>query len=136
MFNNVLVLAFIAGLCFGGWPIIVRATTLSTNWIAVSISFGALIVVIGVMMKTGTIMPSVKNLLIGLMAGIINGFGFLVYAKLIGTKSIQLSVALPLVAVTLVIFVALAGILIYKEPITFKKLIGLMGAITAVILLR
>ena len=48
----------------------------------------------------------------------------------------QLSIALPLVAVTLVIFVAIAGFIIYKEPMTLKKAIGLIGAITAVAFLN
>lgn len=136
MFNNLFVLAFVAGLCFAGWPIVMRGTNLDTIWVAILISFGASIFAITIAIGKKVIFPSSKELIIGILAGFINGLGFLLYSKIIATKSVQLSIALPLVAVTLVIFTAAAGFIIYKEPMTLKKAIGLMGAITAVAFLN
>lgn len=137
MFNNVLFLAFLSGLCFAAWPVVMRATNLDSVWVAILISFGASVFAIGVLLFRGeVVVPLWKKLSIGLIAGVINGIGFILYSKLIATKSVQLSIALPLVAVTLVIFTAAAGFIIYKEPMTLKKAIGLIGAITAVALLR
>ena len=136
MFNNIFVLAFVAGLCFAGWPIVMRGTNLDTIWIAILISFGAFVFATCIAIGKKVAIPSTKELIIGIIAGFINGFGFLLYSKLIASKSIQLSTALPLVAVTLIIFVAIAGFVIYKEPMTLKKAIGLIGAITAVVFLN
>ncbi len=136
MFNNIFVLAFVAGLCFAGWPIVIRGTNLDTIWVAILISLGASVFAICIAIGKKVAIPPTKELIIGIIAGLINGFGFLLYSKLITTKSVQLSIALPLVAVTLVIFVAVAGFIIYKEPITLKKAIGLIGAITAVAFLN
>lgn len=136
MFNNLFILAFVAGLCFAGWPIIMRGTNLDTIWVAILISFGASIFAITIAIGKKVVFPSPKELIIGILAGFINGLGFLLYSKIITTKSVQLSIALPLVAVTLVIFTAAAGFIIYKEPMTLKKAIGLIGAITAVAFLN
>jgi len=132
MFNNIFVLAFVAGLCFAGWPIVMRGTNLDTIWVAILISFGASIFAVSIAIGKRVAIPPTKELIIGILAGFINGLGFLLYSKIIATKSMQLSTALPLVAVALVIFVAVAGFIIYKEPMTLKKAIGLIGAITAV----
>ena len=136
MFNNIFVLAFVAGLCFAGWPIIMRATNLNSIWVAILISLGASIFAISIAIGKRVAMPSSKELFIGIIAGLINGVGFFLYSKIVATKSLQLSTALPLVAVTVVIFVAIAGFIVYKEPMTLKKTIGLISAITAVALLN
>lgn len=51
-------------------------------------------------------------------------------------KEVELSTFLPLVIIFTVLFITLSGVLIFKEPVSGKKAVGIMIALVAIYLLK
>lgn len=112
------------GFFFGLWPLIARMANLSTIWLSMMITIGtAVVVAVGITQEPN--LPDIKSLLIGLMAGIVAGFGLLTYGKLI-TNSAQwdMSVTIPVSLVITPMVIVLGGFLFFNENLTIAKSCG------------
>ena len=116
--NGVFWLTFLSGVFFGVWPLVMRASGL-----------------VGISVFKGTAFPSLNGLLIGLAAGLLNGFGVLAYGKLIGMPEVEMSKIVPLLVVLIAAVGVLGGYFFYGEPFTLRKIIGIIAVIIAAFLL-
>lgn len=132
-----LMLCLIAGFCFGVWPLVVRSTSLGSYWIAVLVSVGTTVLVAAgaysKLLTTST--PALRPMALCLLAGAINGIGILVYSRVISNTSWDVTKYVPLTAVLMISFAAVGAFMLFKEPLTLQKMIGLSFAVVAVWLL-
>lgn len=95
--------------------------------------FGATILVIRIVQKKSTL--ALKNVLGGLILGIPNYFSIYLLMLSYSTTGWTDSTVLAVTNVSVVIFSALIGFIIFKEQSTFKKLLGLGAAVLAIVIL-
>lgn len=131
--NGVFWLTFLSGVFFGVWPLVMRASGLGAAWVAIMLALGSGLV--GISVFKGTAFPSLNGLLIGLAAGLLNGFGVLAYGKLIGMPEVEMSKIVPLLVVLIGAVGVLGGYFFYGEPFTLRKIIGIIAVIIAAFLL-
>lgn len=127
-------LAIGIGLSYVIWPVLVRIANINPYWSALIISAAAMLFPGLMIAKSDIPLPSLGGWIITLAAGAISGIGLAFYAKIGVDKTIDLSSVIPLIAIAVILFSALAGMAM-GEPITIKKIIGLIGAIIGVVLL-
>lgn len=140
--DNVFLLATVAGFLFGVWPLIFKLVDSNSSpaLIVILVPIGTLIVG---MWNLSSFKFQTGNILLGLSAGIMNGLGMLIYAKLLSmgsnsidiSKSVDMSKSIPLTAAAIPAFAAIGAIMIFNEPMTLKKGLGLAAAIIAALLL-
>lgn len=133
---NTLFLCLLSGVFFGSWPLIMR----TTNFHYV---IGAFLLQIG---SIAVFLPLFKNhfdirsflapaIFIGLMAGVMNGFGQLAYQKLITMKEVEISRFAIIVVITQIILTFIAGRIFFGEALTAKKILALIMSVIVVKLL-
>jgi len=135
--KNPLILSLLAGFFFGLWPIIARFAGISSFWIAFLIPLGTLLVVsfeAAPKIAVST-WPLYKLLLIGLVAGAINGLGMLAYGRVLANGDLNVSKYVPIVAILSIATAAVGAFILFKEPVTVQKSLGLLFAVAAVWLL-
>jgi drug/metabolite transporter (DMT)-like permease len=74
-----------------------------------------------------------------ILVAMILSFAFGGIAKLVTLyplKEAELSAFLPMVIVFTVLFVTLSGIIVFREPVTAKKVLGILIAVFAIYLLK
>src|SRR3972149_12092065 len=111
-----------AGLFFGTWPLLARFGNLGSGWLALLISVGTGVVAL---FAVATPVPAAKSILIGFIAGLMNGLGMLAYAKLIGWQGAELSRTIPTSIALMPVFAALGALILFSEPFTAKKILGI-----------
>ena len=70
---------------WGGWPLVARASTLSSVWTAIIGTTIGAIAVLGTSAIFGQIKnaPDIKSILLGVVAGVMLGLGMFAYSRLI-----------------------------------------------------
>ncbi len=132
-----LFLCLMPGVAFGVWPLIMRATGFGPLLSFSMLTFTSLMCIIPMTYFFSEAIPHApKAVLLGAIAGIINGIGCFIYLKLIASAGGELSKIIPLVTVLIVITSFLGAYFFYNEPITLKKIGGIVAVILAVILLN
>lgn len=136
--NNPLVFTIIAALGFGGWPLIVRAYSLSPITTSLAVSGGTFVVVgsFAVLsltkaggIGTGALVPC-------LIAGVLNGVGFVAYTMLVSNSSWAAS-HVPVSIVLMIAVITLGGILWFHDAVSFQRIAGFcFGAISVYLLTR
>ena len=117
-----------AAIGFGAWPLIARYASLGGSATALLISLGTLFpVVIGLkFLPFAHAQMPIRAILIGLLAGAVNGAGFLAYSRIISNRDLDFSVYVPIM-VLLSMFVTTAGsVILFGEKISLDKVIGLI----------
>ncbi len=132
--KNPLLYCVLAGFFFGIWPIIGRFSKLSPAQIAVVVAFATMVVSL-VNLRALQNIPSFSSLSIGFLAGVLNGLGLLVYGILINWKGQNISKLISIVSVIVPVVIIIGGYLVFREPITIKKTLGIMFACVSIWLL-
>ena len=128
-FIYAIILAFSFGIC----PLVGRAAHLSGGWMTFFIAIGAVpLAAIGIGSAGG--LPAGKALLLGLLAGLINGIGLYAYGRLIAGKE-EVSKYLPMALALSPAIIALGGIIFFGESFTIAKIAGLCAVMVAIYLL-
>lgn len=118
--------SFVA-LSFASWPIITRMARIPTIWTAILINLGTVILAaIFWKFKYFTELPTMTMVAIGIVAGLINGAGFLVYSALFSQYPVSTVVAL--VDIFIPIVALILGAIFLREPITAQKIFGVVVA--------
>ena len=76
-----------------------------------------------------------RLIVFGVIAGVINGLGMLAYGRILSNTDWNVSKYVPIVAVASIATAAIGAFLIFKEPLTIQKSLGLVFAALAVWLL-
>ncbi len=132
---NPLILALISAAGFGLWPSIARVSGLNPILTAIIVGSATLIPAIFAIPFSETGRVSASALFVCVFAGIINGVGFIAYAKLVSNAELSLSLYVPVTIINSLIVAVAAGILIFHEPITAQKITGIILAAAATWLL-
>lgn len=135
--RNPLILSLLAGFFFGLWPVIARSAGLPSYWIAFLIPLGTLLVVsiVAIPRMLSNNFSLSTLILIGLVAGAVNGLGMLAYGRVLANGNLNVSKYVPIVAVVSIAAAAIGAFVVFKEPITLQKATGLIAAAIAVWLL-
>lgn len=95
--------------------------------------FGSIILTYQIIQKKSSI--ALKNIIAGLVLGIPNYFSIYLLMLSYSTTGWNDSTVLAVTNVSVVLFSALIGFIIFKETSTIKKLLGLASAIIAILIL-
>lgn len=120
----------------GAWPLIVRFTSLNAQWVAITVTLATAIVAGVFSYISSPALPPVRPLVIGLVAGTVNAVGMIAWGRLITLKGVELSKVLPIAFVLMPVVSVIGAFLIFKEPMTLKKIIGVVAAGISIYLLQ
>ena len=137
MLQSPLFLSFVTALGFGGWPLVARAIGLPPLGIAILLSVGTLALVsfVGPVFFPWTTISG-KTIFLGLGIGVINGFAFLAYSKLVATLEWDVSTYVPVALALMLIVPAIGGPLFFKEDFSVEKFAGIVSILIGIYLLR
>lgn len=124
-----------SAMLFGLWPIVMRLSGLNKNWASMFIGFGVLsaTIVSFLFSPSNNITYFTNALGLGLIAGLMNGIGMLAFNQLLSSSEIFQYITMNYALLPAVSF--LGGIIFLSEPLTIKKIFGLLAAILAAVLL-
>lgn len=138
-------LILIAGTAFGAWPLITRGSKLHFLPAGLGLQLGT-VLMFGLFMVTmrGQLDLGAafnfgnggKLALLALLAGLVNGAGQLAMQKLVASPTASISVFAPATLTVMAVVYAIGGWLAYNEPMTLKKVAGLITAIVTLWLLK
>lgn len=126
--------AVFAGLCFGAWPLIMKASKIKPPIVAATVLVATSLAVF-VPFLAGNQVPiqvTLVGLLIGIAAGVLNGLGSIALQRILVSKAIEVTTAIFIIVVTQVVVTAIGGWLFYNEPFTVKKIMVVAAAGVAV----
>ncbi len=84
--------------------------------------------------KHGALPPNVIALL--LLAGLVNGLGFIFYGQAIGNGAMLISVLLPILFGVMVLFSAFGGVMFFNDPWNMTKSFGVIFVCVGVYLVN
>lgn len=122
--NNPWILAVITGVGFS-WPLIARLSNISPIMTSLTLLGGTILTVLISLpfFKTGNI--TTQPILWCIVAGVVNGIGFIAYAVII-SKPQWAPVYIPISLVIMVIIITLGGVIFFKDPISLQKGAGII----------
>ncbi len=134
MNNSALLAVLITALGFGLWPLVARFAALSPIATALFASAGSFVVIVaGMRLPMFTYgQTSGGAVLICLVGGILNGIGFLAYSYIISNREWNLSLYIPVVVVLMSVITVIGGMVLFHEPVTAQKVVGILLAIAAI----
>lgn len=138
-------LIVIAGTAFGVWPLITRGSKLHFLPARFGLQLGT-VIMFGLFMFTMRDQLDVraafsfgnggKLALLALAAGLVNGVGQLAMQKLIASPTIEVSVFAPATLTIMALVYGVGGWLAYHEPMTGRKVAGIVTATITLWLLK
>jgi len=134
MTNAALFYSFILALTFGVCPLVARSSGLTPGWTSAFLALGTLPIVACGFWYGGAV-PVGRSLIIGILAGLINGIGLLAYGKLTSGQ-FEISRYMPIALAVAPAIIAIGGWLFFHESLTLNKIIGVVAVVVAVWLLH
>lgn len=131
MQNGPFLYAALAALCFGGWPLIARAGGAASVWLTLCVTCGGLAVAWTNLAFHDDQAPSSRAVMYALAGGLVNGLGLVFFGKVAIWKGEDVSRLLPLVFVMMTLVTVAASVVFLHEPITSKKIVGVVLACAA-----
>lgn len=129
--NKMVALCFAAASCFASWPFLTRKAGLSMVWTSLTINFVTALVALGYYYFHIQAPPKPSALVMAVVAGVINGIGFLCYSYL-NAGEFEVSKVLVLIDIFLPLIALCLGAIFLGEPITVHKCIGVGFALLGV----
>ena len=115
----------LSAVCFSGWNLLAKKVEVNQYWLTLVVCASTLcMVMISSVPKVIDTGISKEAILILIAAGAINGIGFIFYGKAMDSATITMSVFLPILFGTMVLFSMFGGIYFYNEPVSISKLGG------------
>ena len=138
-------LIVIAGIAFGAWPLITRGSKIHFLpaglglQLGTVIMFGLFIVTMRGQLELGAAFSfnnGGKLALLALVAGLVNGVCQLAMQKMVASPDAQVSMFAPATLTIMAVVYALGGWLVYHEPMTPRKVVGIVTATITLWLLK
>lgn len=122
-------------LCWGGYPLIVRSAGYDgpRGALILMLAGFAPILVVGLMDRSGW--PGAAPLVKLLVAGALMGGGLLAFYTL-ANSPMDASISIPIVDVAMLLVTAVGAILLFSEPLTAQKTLGIALMVAGIALLR
>lgn len=128
--------SFIVAFTFAFWPIVTRFGKIPAIWTALLVNAGTLIAaLIYYFYKTNTGTLTGKMLVFGIVAGILNGVGFLVYSYLLSNGAVSASTVVILIDIMIPIIAVVLGVLFLKETVSAYKIAGIIISLIGIYLI-
>jgi transporter family protein len=124
----------LAVLGWGSWGVLTKVASVRLHWGTTQLLtvVGSTLVVLFLCIPAGAAIRLGRPYLVGVLAGVLVALGNVAYFKAVET--VPVSVAYPVGALNLLLPV-LAGLLFMGETLTWTKVLGVLFALAAVILL-
>ncbi len=125
---NTLFSCVLAGLCFGGWQLVMRASGLKDPMLAAFLLNIATVITFIPFMRGRIDVTTLFSygVVLALIAGLINGFGHVVFQRLVLAREEEL-VRFGAVVPAIVVLVSVAGaVAFYGEILSGKKIFGVV----------
>ena len=123
----------VAAMLCGNWPSVMKFAHLNASWMSFVFALGTgIIAILGIALNP--MLPPLKSIGIGTIAGAVNGLGLLALGILLARQE-EVSKILPLFLGIMTVFSLIGGLLLLGEVFTFKKLIGTLVIAVGVYLL-
>jgi drug/metabolite transporter (DMT)-like permease len=136
MDGKALVLSILAGLGFGAWPLAMRGSGFHPFVAGFLLNAGsALLFAPFLKGRLSTTTFAGVGLLFAAIAAALNGFGHVAFQQLVARQEIELSTMNIIVLIVILFTISAGGALFYGEPFTWRKTVGVLLGIGAVILL-
>lgn len=127
------ILALIVGFFYGSWPTLANKSGAKPFWIGLAISLMTVITILVMGNKKITSdIPTGKMLGFLVIAGLMNGIATWYYGRLVGTPGWNTSTLVAVSMMALIVTSTLSGIVLLGEPVTTKKISGLLLALPAI----
>lgn len=126
----------LTALCFGGWPLMARMAGKTGTTGAFIMAALALLPMAAVLLRQGVELPASSSTRWLLIAGVLMGTGFIAYNFVITSPLLEVSITVPIASALVVIVSTAGGICFFSEPLTSRKVIGIVVLIFGIILLR
>jgi drug/metabolite transporter (DMT)-like permease len=136
---NWMILCLTVGLCWAGAPIIGRISQLSPWMMAGFVAVGTFIPIIPLLFWENYHNLTTRQILLGLLAGVLNGIGLLAWYRLV-TGSAQgfwnIGTVLPVAMILVCVILVFGGRIFFSEILTVQRILGLVLACGAIYCLR
>lgn len=139
MTAQVVFLAILTAATFGGWPLVANKSGLSAPWIAAFVLLGSLVpsFLLGIFNGDYSAPPARSGVWIALVAGLLNGLGFLIYSRQVSADSATPPAQfVATVAVLVTVFIPIFAWALQNEIPSLKQFLGYGCAALAVYLLK
>lgn len=133
--NNGIVFCLVAGLGFGTWPLIARASEVGSAWITIIVICTTAITVLVSRVSHLSAVPTGRAIGLLLVAGLLNGIGWLAYGRLVASGEFEISRLAPAALILMIAIIAMGGVVIFGETLTREKSAGVLAAMLAAWLL-
>lgn len=120
---------------FSLWPILTRFAKVPIVWTAILVNAATLVAAVCYLIYKGDSTPTTKMVWIGIIAGLINGAGFLVYSNLLAKSNLNVSTVVAVIDILIPIVAVILGVFFLKEAVSFYKILGLLLACAGIYLL-
>ncbi len=131
MSQTILYSLFVA-FAFSFWPIITRFGNIPAIWTAIIVNAGTVVSAIVYLVFKGDSTPNLKMIIIGIIAGLINGAGFLLYSHMLSNSNVSVSTVITVIDIMIPIVAMILGILFFKEAISVYRVLGLLLSIVGI----
>ncbi len=134
--NSTVIYSFTVAFTFAFWPIVTRFGKVPAIWTALLVNAGTLVaVMIYYFYKDSSGTLTGKMVLFGIVAGILNGVGFLVYSYLLSNPAVPASTVVILIDIMIPIIAVVLGVLFLKETISAYKIAGFFLSLIGIYLI-
>ena len=135
--SSTLIYVLLSAVCFAGWNLLARKAGVNQYWLTLVVCIATLLVVmLQSVPKVINMEISRQALLILLIAGTINGLGFIFYGQALDSGAVNLSVLLPILFGVMVLFSYFGGVWFFNEPTNSTKMIGVGFTIFGIYLIN
>ncbi len=128
------IFSFLTALGFGGWPLVVRESSASPLATSIFVLIGTLVPLLVLTFSGMEISTSARSLIRPLLAGMLNGAGFIAYILLCMKKE-WAPTFVPISLVLMVLVVTIGGAIFYGDKLDAGKISGIILSLAAVWLL-
>lgn len=126
----------VVALCWGGYPLLVRAAGLTGSTGSLVLATVALLPIGVMVLFNGPGIPAVNAMVLLAIAGAMMGTGLLAFNFVATSSLIEISTVVPVINTTMLIVTTIGGIWFFSESITPQKIFGILLLLTGIILLR
>lgn len=128
--------SLIAGLFFGTWPLIMKKCGLHPMMAAIIVNGGAMLALAPFLRRENFVGATRAAILIAAVAAILNGIGHIFFQTAITAKDFGITHVILVMVLAEICANMIGGSLLYHDPFTLKKGLGVATAVIAIILLR
>lgn len=137
--NNATLLCVVVGIFWAAAPLLGRISSVNAMMMTVLIASGTLVATFPVAFSQNYAAVGSKALMLGLLAGIVNGIGLLAFYRLVAGSNEglwEISRVVPISLALVPVGIAIGSRLFFSEALTTEKIIGLVLACGAVWFLK